>query len=131
VTRRACRRWLLLTLAFVVPLPFFLVETGAVPAVRLLMLAGIHLAVVVAEGPQGAVGIAAVMLVVQLLVYGLLLWLLARILARALAALAGRRLGIATALVMVAAFGAASAFDLYHTPFRTDSLRGNLFDVFD
>ena len=68
-----------LVFVVVIPVPFFLVEVGMVPAVRLLMLALVHVAIIVAEGSQGAVAVAAALLLTQALAYLLALgWLATR-----------------------------------------------------
>jgi hypothetical protein len=56
-----------------------------VPAARILMLAGIAIAVIAAEGAHGMVGIMAGLLLVQAVVYGALLFGAAHWVARGLA----------------------------------------------
>jgi hypothetical protein len=128
---RAARLLLFAAFAFTLPLPFWLVETGAVPAVRLVLLESVLLAVIVTEGAKGALGIAAALLGAQLLAYLLLLWLAAGLVLRPLrarppGARAAVSAGLALALLVVAA-----STEPYRTPFRTRALRGDLFAVFE
>jgi hypothetical protein len=131
MTARSSRRVLFVTFALVVPLPFFLLTTGVVPAARLLMLGGVALAILATEGTQGAVGVVAALLLGQALLYLVGLWLLAHALSRWIARGSGRRTVAATLLVAAVGLTIASAFDLYRTPFRTRSLHGNLFTIFE
>lgn len=125
-------RWALwLGLVVALPLPFYLVETGAVPALRLALLTGVVLAVIALEGAQGAVAIAALLLGLQLLAYLLALWVVAGVLARALAARSPRSRAALVAVLVLLGLAAASAFPIYATPFRTQALRGRLLDVLE
>lgn len=131
MSRGAVRRLLWATLVCVAPLPFFLVETGAVPVLRILLLAGIHLTVIVVEGAAGAVAIAAALLLGQALVYLALLWLAAGGMARLLCRGSPRGAALATALVVLACVGAALASEPYRTPFRSEGLRAGLLEILD
>jgi hypothetical protein len=125
-------RWVLwVVFVLVVPLPFYLVQTGTVPAARIGMLAGVHVALVAAEGAQGTAGILAAILVAQAVVYGALLWWAAHRISRLLARAWPRRIGAATAALVVACVLVAVSFDVYRTPFRARSLRANLLQVFE
>jgi glucan phosphoethanolaminetransferase (alkaline phosphatase superfamily) len=125
-------RWVLWgTFVLLIPLPFFLVETGVVPAARILMLASVVVALLAAEGAQGTAGILAVVLVVQASVYvALLLWIADRT-SRVLARTSPRRIAAATTAVVVVSLLVASSFEIYRTPFRTRSLRADLSQVFE
>jgi hypothetical protein len=125
-------RWVLWgTFVLLIPLPFFLVETGVVPAARILMLASVVVALLAAEGAQGTVGILAVVLVVQASVYVALLWWVADRVSRVLARTSPRRIAAATAALVAVSLVVASSFEIYHTPFRTRSLRADLLQVFE
>jgi type IV secretory pathway TrbD component len=125
-------RWILWgTFVMVVPLPFFLVETGVVPAARILMLGGVCLALVASEGALGVVGSLTAMLLVQAGVYMALLWWVAHRVSRLLARSSPRRVAAATTALVVISLLAASSFEIYHTPFRTRSLRADLLRVFE
>ena len=114
-----------------VPLPFFLVETGFVPAARILMLASVVVALFAAEGAQGTVGILAALLLAQASVYVAFLWWVADRVSRVLARASPRRVAAATAALVVVSLLVASSFEIYRTPFRTRSLRANLMRVFE
>lgn len=131
MTRRAARWVLWIALLALAPVPFFLVETGSVPVVRLLVLGVVMLAVVVTEGSQGMVGIAAALLLGQAFAYLCGFWLLAHLLSGLLAKGSARRTAVCTLLVVAVGVALVSSFDLYETPFRTRSLHGNLWDVFE
>jgi hypothetical protein len=128
---RAARLLFAAALVLALPLPFWLVETGAMPLASLLMLLGVLLAVIATEGALGAAGVAAALLGLQVLMYSLLLWATAGLALRPLrdrsgaarAAVAG---GLAAALLLVSATS-----ELYRTPFRTRALRGSLFAIFE
>ena len=125
-------RWLLWgTFLLTLPLPFFLVESGVVPAARILMLAGVVVGLIAVEGPQGVAGVVAAILVAQAAVYTALLWWVAHRASRLLARAWPRRLAVATATLVAAALLIAASFDIYHTPFRTRSLRADLLQVFE
>jgi hypothetical protein len=131
MTPRAARWVLWVTFAVAVPLPFFLAETGRVPAARLLMLGAVAAAVIVAEGSQGAVGIAAGLLFGQALLWLALLWLAASLVSRALRLGSPRTVAAVTAVVVAGILAAATVLEPYHTPFRTRSLRANLLHVYE
>jgi hypothetical protein len=127
----AARRILWLAAVFVVPLPFFLVETGLVPAARVLMLAAVTVAVIITEGSLGAVGIAAALLIGQGLLYLAILWMLTGLLLRPLRRRSSRTVAVITATLVVVAIVCASMFEIYHTPFRTESLQASLLEVYE
>jgi len=131
MSHRAARLVLFALFAVVVPLPFFLVQTGVVPAARILMLAGIVVAVIAAEGMHGMAGVALALLLVQALGYAGLLFAAAHWVARGLARAWPRRLGLATAVLAGVALLTASSFEIYRTPFRTHSLHASLLRVFE
>jgi hypothetical protein len=128
---RAARLLLFAVLALALPLPFWLVETGAEPAVRLAMFEGVLLAVIATEGARGAVGIAAALLGVQVLVYLVALWLASGLVLWPLRARSrGARAAVAGGVAAVLLVAAATS-EIYRTPFRTRSLRGDLFAIFE
>lgn len=131
MSHRTARLLLFALFALVVPLPFFLVQTGAVPAARILMLAGIVVALIAAEGMHGMIGIAAGLLLLQLAVYAALLFGAAHWAARGLARAWPQHLALATAALAAVALLVASSCDLYRTPFRTHSLHASLLRVFE
>jgi hypothetical protein len=120
-----------LALAATLPLPFWLVERGWVPALRLALLAAVLVGLRLAEGGSGVVDLLAGLALGQALLAAALLALLARELARGLARLPARAAPVALLLLVVALFGTAASFDLYRTPFRTQALRGSLLDLLE
>jgi hypothetical protein len=110
-------------------LPFFLVETGLVPLARLVQLCAYTIGLIVAEGTQGAVTMAALILVVQVFVYAMLLFRIATLLAGWIASAVPRPLAVATVLSVLCLL-AAGSIEIYRTPFSTVSLRANLLGVF-
>jgi hypothetical protein len=125
-------RWILWgVFVLVIPLPFFLVETGVAPAARILMLAGAFVAVVAVEGPQGVAGSLAALLLLQAGVYTTVLWWLAHRVSRMLGPASPWRVAAATAALVAVSLLVASSFEIYHTPFRAKSLRANLLQVFE
>jgi hypothetical protein len=130
MSRRSVSWVLFVALLVAAPLPFFLVETGWVPLARLIQLAAYTVALILAEGGQGAVTMAAVILLVQVLVYTAVLALVARWIAGALLRLAPRRAAAATALLVAVSLGTAASVAVYRTPFSTSSLRSSLLGVF-
>ena len=129
MSARAPRRVLWIAALVLVPLP--MLQFGAdVPVVRYLILAGLTLALIVAEG-AGWVGTTFLLLFLgHALVYGALLWVAAWAAARALHRWAPRRAGaVALGLAALGLVGALVARP-YVTPFSSVSLRSNLPVVF-
>lgn len=125
-------RWLLWgTLALVAPLPFFLAQIGVVPALRILMLGIITLAVITAEGARGVEGLAAALLFAQAVVYLGVLWFVARGVVGALHRLAPHALAAATIAVLCGAVLCAGCFKLYRDPFRRSALHVSLWRVYE
>lgn len=128
---RAARWTLWLGLMVMLPLPFFLAETGLVPPARMLMLGLISFAVLVVEGSAGVVRMTTALLIVQAAGYGGLLWIIATVAARM-----QRRLSPATirritlAAVVVGAVCTAS-FAIYRDPFRSQLLYTTLLHVYE
>ena len=125
-------RWILWgTFVLVVPLPFFLVESGVVPAARILMLGAVVAALVVSEGAQGVAGELMAALLLQAGVYVALLWWVAHRVSRLLARASPRRVAAATTALVIVSLVVASSFEIYRTPFRTRSLPASLLQVFE
>jgi hypothetical protein len=113
------------------PLPFFLVETGFVPLARIGMLTGALLGLIVSEGTQGVVGVLAGLLVIQAAGYAALLWWIAARGSRWLWRVAPRRAAAATAALVAVSLLVAASFEIYKTPFRTRSLRADLWQLLE
>jgi hypothetical protein len=131
VSHRAIRWAIFITAIGVLPLPFFLAQTGSVPPLRMLMLAAISLAVIAVEGAQGAVGIGVALLLAQAAAYLALLWIGAGIAVRGVAWLPQRLAAAVVLVVLLAAITFAVGFDIYRDPFRAHALRINLVHVYD
>ncbi len=124
-------RWVL-WIAFVIaiPVPFFLVETGSIPVIRLLMLDAVMLWLMLFEGSQGAITSLVVILSTQVVIAASVLMILAAVMARFTRRWSDGGRGLATAVVL-AVLLVSSAFEIYHTPFRTRSLDASIFEVFE
>jgi hypothetical protein len=131
MSRRVAQWGLWGACAFALPLPFFLVETGFVPLARIAMLAGALLGLIVTEGTQGVVGVLAGLLVIQLASYATLLWWITALGSRWLWRVAPRRAAAATAALLAVSLLVAASFEIYRTPFRSRSLRANLWQVLE
>lgn len=131
MSRRAARLVLWGALLVLAPLPFYLVEQGLVPVLRLLWLAGALGAVMVVEGARGMVDVAVALLAAQALLWAGALWIAADLAARVLARGPRRRAAIAVLLLVAAAGAAASVAEPYRTPFRTRELRGSLGEILE
>lgn len=119
---------LLLWLGFVVavPVPILVVGQGHVPALRLLSMAGVTLAVMFLESARGATPLLALFLIGQFAAYGFLLWMAAWGITR----VAGRR-GMPVALAILAVlFAVALAWPIYRCPFLPDVSRVSLLGVY-
>ncbi len=124
-------RWILWTaFALIVPVPFFLAQTGVVPTARLLMLGMVTLAIIAAEGSRGMVGTVAALLFGQAALYLILFWFAAHLLARVLDTLTARARGLAVIAVLVA-LCCAGAFRIYRDPFAAHALHSNIVHVFE
>src|SRR5262245_18111653 len=116
--RRA--RWLVwIALLVAMPVPLVIVGHGRVPVGALVQLAGATLAIGVLERADGAVGILALVLLVQVMLWTVVGWLVARVLVAALRGVAGRALGTATALLLVAGLVVALMLPIYRSPFHS------------
>lgn len=123
--------WLLFVAALLtVPLP--MIQFGAiVPVSRYLLLGGVTLGLIVAEGAGTIPGLLLAVFAVHALVYAALLFACAALVTRGLARLSTRAVGPAAALLAVIALLVASFFDVYTTPFAARSLHTNLLHVLE
>lgn len=125
-------RWILwLTLMIILPLPFFLAETGLAPPARVFMLGLVSLAVMVVEGPSGVVRMAATLLIAQAAAYAGLLWIIATVAVRALRRLSPTTIRRVTLTAVVVAGVCAATFKVYRDPFRADVLYTTLLRVYE
>jgi hypothetical protein len=131
MTIRTARWTLWLGMMVMLPVPFFLAETGLVPPARILMLGVISLAVWVVEGAAGVVRITTALLLMQTAGYGGLLWIIATVAARMVRRLSPptlRRITVATLAVGVLC---TASFKVYRDPFRAHALYASLLQVYE
>jgi hypothetical protein len=125
-------RWILwISFVLMVPVPILLFGPGLVPAARLLMLGGIGLAVALFESSRGAVGMLTGILLAQGLFYAGLLWLAAYVSSRGLARLSAKNVTRITLAVVAASLLITLAFEVYRGPFRAQSYRANLLQIYE
>jgi hypothetical protein len=128
---RTRTRWLLFTaLLFLLPVPFFLVEFGRVPPARLFQLTGTLVALVAAEGGQGAVVPAALLIGVQAVFYATVAYAAAAVAQRLLDSLGRPVARIALFALVACGVVFASAAAPYVTPFSVHASQSNLLGVF-
>ena len=120
--------WIALLVAM--PVPLVIVGHGRVPVGALMQLAGATVAVGVLERADGAVGVLAVVLLVQVMLWTVVGWLVARVLVAALRGVAARALGRATALLLVAGLAVAVLLPIYRSPFHSTRARQTLLEVY-
>ena len=125
-------RWILwIGFVLMVPVPILFLGPGLVPTARLLMLGAISAAVLLLENARGAVGMLAGLLLAQGFLYLGLLWLAAHILSRTLGRFSAKTVAWATIGVVAVGLLLASLFDGYRGPYRVQSARANLLNVFE
>ncbi len=113
------------------PLPVFIgVVDGMMPVARIVMLGGICVAIMLLENGNGVVGMLAGLLFAQAFIYLGLIWLTSYLASSLLGRISRRALTTATLALLIAGFAIATSFDLYHTPFRSESSRVGLFGIF-
>lgn len=132
MTHRTTRNLLWLALLLMAPAPVLLgVASGFMPVARVLMLAGVCLAVIVVEGAQGAVDLLALMLFAQALVCGVLWFAVAAAVARLLVFLPRRVAVAGLALALTVGVIVTSSSSWYRTPFRAAGTQANLWELFE
>ena len=122
----SARRLLWLGFLLVVPVPVLVVAQGHVPALRLLFMGGVTLAVMLLESARGAAGLLALFLIAQFAVYAALMWLAAWAVTR----LAGRRRLPVTIAILAALLAVALTRPIYRCPFLPDASRVSLLGVY-
>ena len=120
--------WLLFVCTL--PLPYFMIETGRVPALQLFLLAALTAPLVVTD-PSFTTRFVAGLFVGQSLLYGALLYGAARLAARAIQHTVGPRLGVLVIAVLAIAVGGAGVLlELYRAPLSHGPGRTTLVGVF-
>lgn len=129
MTPRATRRMLWLAALLLVPLP--MLQFGAlVPVVRYLLLAGVTLGLIVAEGGGEIPYLFLALMLGHALVYAVLLWVVSWLIARGLWALSPARAGRAAIALAAVGLLVALVTRPYVTPYSSVSLHSNLLVVF-
>ena len=131
MTPRRTSQLVWLAMALCVPVPFFLVETGLMPAAALLQMLGVVVLLIATEGNEGAVLLMAAILAAQALFALALFALVATAVARIADRIAGSR-GLAVVLVLTAVLIVVALLTpIYRTPFRAAGLHSNLVEAFE
>lgn len=122
--------WLLwVALVATLPLPYFMIESGRVPAAQLFLLAAVTTPLAITD-PSFTTRFAATFFVAQSLLYGILLYVLARLGAGLIVQrVAPRWHGLALAVIAVLLTVMALS-DVYHAPLSHGPGRTNLVGVF-
>lgn len=124
--RQRAMTWILwLGLVCCLPLPYFMIESGRVPAVQLFLFAGLTTALAITD-PGFTTRFVAALFLVQSLLYGTLLYLLARAALRRVPA-PHRALVVGAALALLAA---VAMLDVYRAPLSHGPGRTNIVGVF-
>jgi hypothetical protein len=119
-------KWLLwLLLVCTVPLPYFMIENGRVPAAQLFIFAAVTAPMLVSD-PGFTTRFVAALFISQSLFYGATLYLLARGSARRIHP--SRRLLLAA--LAAAALGVLALCDVYRAPLSHGPGRTNIVGVF-
>lgn len=116
MSSRRAMTWLLwLVFLFTLPLPYFMIESGRVPAAQLILFAALTAPLAITD-PGFTTRFVAALFVAQALLYSGLLYVLARLTVRALERhlAPARRAPVIVAVIIVLA--AAASFDLYRAP---------------
>jgi hypothetical protein len=124
MTRRATTWSLWLVLICTVPVPYFMIETGRVPALQLFVFAAVTLPLVVTD-PGFTTNLVAALFATQALLYGIVLYVGARWIAGWTAARVsprGRILFVAAVALVLGALGLANIYraPLSHGPGATN-----------
>jgi hypothetical protein len=118
--------WILwLALVASLPLPYFMIESGRVPAAQLFLFAAVTTPLAVTD-PGFTTRFVAALFIVQSLLYGPLLYLLARTAARRVAP---RRRALVTGVVL-ALLAVVAMLDVYRAPLSHGPGPTNIVGVF-
>jgi hypothetical protein len=128
---RISLRLIWLVAVFVLPVPFFLVETGRVPVGQLLQMSAVVLGLILAEGTQGQILTLLIIVLGQAILYMVAFWGAAVLWGRLVARMSPRARLVATSLVVLVVIAVASSVEIYRTPFSTRSLRASLLRVYE
>ncbi len=122
-------KWILwLALILTLPVPYFMIESGRVPTVRLFLFALLTSAAALAE-PDYASRFVAALFVLQAGLYVVLCYALARWVARLVHQRTPAAYHALIVTAVVAGLLAAAMFDIYRAPLSNGSLHPNLLGV--
>jgi len=122
----------MLWLGFLLTVPLPLLGFGAlIPVARFLLLAGVTVGLIAAEGTGTVPAALLAILLLHALIYAGALWVLALLIARGLEKLSSRSVALATVGLVAACLIVAAAFELYVTPFAPVSARASLLHVLE
>jgi hypothetical protein len=130
-SRRTSRTLLWLVFLLTVPVPYYLGGFELAPVARLLLFAGLVLAVVATEGAAGYQGVFALLAAVQAILWPLLLLLAARLGAAALQRLVPEHLRAAVLAGAVASLLAVAFLPIYSTELSSRGARSSLAGLLD
>ena len=129
MSRRAMTWVLWLVAVATLPLPYFMIDSGRVPAAQLFLLAAVTAPLMVTD-PSFTTRFVGSLFLAQSLLYGAALYLLARLGAGAIAhRTAPRRRGLAVA-VIAAALAVMALCNVYRAPLSHGPGATNLMGVF-
>ena len=131
MSQRALRWTLWLAFFGLVPVPFMLAATGFAPPLRILFLASVFGAVVVADGAQGPIPIFVALLFTEAVLFGVLARYAARLVLWLFGRLAPERFVTPLVAGVVAGLLCMSFFDVYYTPHSSSGPYSNLAGLFD
>ncbi len=130
MSARAAKWTLWVTLLFTLPAPYFMIEVGRVPPIRLFLFALLTTAAAVSE-PGFDTRFVAGLLVPQALLYGALCYGLARLVAGQIERRLSGRLRTYALAAVIALLVAGSFFPIFRTPFSHSARQTNLLGIFD
>jgi hypothetical protein len=114
-----------------VPVPLIIPLRAEVPAARIVMLATISGFTMIAETTRGAVVPLALLLFAQALIAIAVFWLAAYLISRLLARLPDGARAAVTVALAAALLVITSTNSLYRDPYRPETLRSNLLQVYE
>jgi hypothetical protein len=125
MSQRAMKWLIWLALICSVPLPYFMIETGRVPAAQLFLFAAVTAPLVVTD-PGFTTRLVAGLFLAQSLLYGALLYIVARTVGRRVPP--RRRLVVAA--VVIALLTGMALLDVYRAPLSHGPQPTNIVGVF-
>lgn len=129
MTAASTRRILWAALLLTLPIPYWVMEGGWVPAIWLLELAGFTIAVWATEGGS-IVALITGLFVLQVILAAAASWVIARLLARGLGRLLPERWRTAGVVGTLALLLGVACLRVYATPLVAGGARVNLLQLF-